>query len=63
VSELKQGGEKWFKGMRMPSENWDEYFLQDHHNPEWSKGIPRVWNKGKWNEALEVVQKFITYDG
>ena len=35
----------------------------EHHNPQWIKGVPRIFLQPEWDEILTPVWLYITYEG
>ena len=42
---LPMNGKQWFKRTTLKLSDFNHLFVSDHKDPDWRKGIPRVWVK------------------
>jgi hypothetical protein len=56
-------GERWWKKNKLPAGLCNQFLMEEHHNPDWSQGIPNKWLKKEWQNVLVVVQRYITCEG
>jgi hypothetical protein len=56
-------GERWWKKIKLPTNLCNHFLVLEHHNPDWSQGIPNKWMKEEWQSVLAVVHKYITCEG
>lgn len=60
ATDLSIEGEKWFKRTSLRPSDFNYLLVSDHKNPDWRKGIPRVWIKKEFRDLLYLIQKYIT---
>lgn len=60
---LLRDGENWFKGLTVKPKQCNQFLMDDHQNPNWSKDISRSWVKHEFHDFLYLVKKYITCEG
>jgi hypothetical protein len=56
-------GERWWKKDKLPANLVNQFLVPEHHDPDWSQGIPHKWLKEEWKTALAIIQRYITCEG
>jgi len=62
-TKLRQVGDKLFKNNRLTIDEWKKFLVNSETTINWSKGIPVVAMKSKWNNVMFVFKKYITFKG
>jgi hypothetical protein len=60
---LSMVGERYFKRVIVDKNLCQKFLKPEHHNPDWTKGVPRSYIKEEYWTMLISLQKFLTYEG
>jgi hypothetical protein len=60
---LLMAGEKYFKRVIVDKNLCQKFLKAEHHNPNWTKGVPRSYIKDEYWTMLISLQKFLTCEG
>jgi hypothetical protein len=41
----------------------NQFLILEKQNPNWSQGIPHIWVREEWHNALLIIQRYITCEG
>ena len=55
-------GERWYKRQTI-NEDYSQYLLPAHKNPDWSQGIQRSFLLKEWQDVLQIIQRYVTCEG
>jgi hypothetical protein len=56
-------GERWWKKSKLSANLCNQFLVPEHHDPDWSQGIPKKWLKEEWQSVLSIVKRYITCEG
>ena len=45
---LPQIGKRWYKGQALGESDLNFFLKPEHHNPSWTKAVPKDWLKEEW---------------
>ena len=63
ATDLPLAGEHWFKSKQMKSNEWRQMLKNPCQEVSFRAGVSRKDFKREWRPVLEIIHRYVTYDG